>query len=105
MSPGPLEDTAVTDVQSVQKDTARALAHQYGVTAWFGHHTREWWALVDGRLLVWARCPEQLGRVIVAARTRNAAGPGTGAPLATECRGTLTEPCGRWVGGGVRWDG
>ena len=75
MSLGPLEDTAVIDVRPIQEDTARALAQRYGVIAWFGHHTREWWALVDSRLLVGSRCPEQLGRAILAARSRDAASP------------------------------
>ncbi|TDC87431.1 hypothetical protein [Actinomadura sp. 7K507] len=74
MTLGPLEDTAVIDVRTIREDTTRALAQRYGVIAWFGHHTREWWALVDGRLLVGSRCPEQLGRAILAARTRTTAG-------------------------------
>lgn len=67
------DDTAVIDVQSIQEDSARFLGREHGVLAWFGHHTREWWALVDGWVLVGARCPEQLGRAIVEARGRNVA--------------------------------
>ena len=72
MTLGPLEDTAVIDVRPIQEDTAQALAQRYGVIAWFGHHTREWWALVDGRVLIGARRPEHLGQAILAARTRDA---------------------------------
>lgn len=75
MSLGPLEDTAVSDVRPIQEDTAQALARKYGVLVWFGHHTREWWALVDGRVLVGARCPERLSWAVAAARRRSASGP------------------------------
>ena len=52
-----------------QEDEAtRALARHYGVMVWFGRHTREWWAMVDNRVLVGARCPEQLGHAIAAAQ-------------------------------------
>ncbi|MFA1541023.1 hypothetical protein [Actinomadura monticuli] len=74
MSLRPLEDTAVIDVRPIQKDSAQALALKYGVLAWFGHHTREWWALVDGRVLVGARCPERLGQAIAAVRRRSVSG-------------------------------
>lgn len=73
MSLGPLEDTAVIDVWPIQEDTA--LARRYGVLVWFEHHTREWWALVDGRLLVGARCAERLRRAIAEARGWSVSGP------------------------------
>ncbi len=74
MSLGPLEAAAVSDVRPIQNDMTQVLARKYGVLVWFGHHTREWWALVDGRVLVGARCPERLGRAIASVRRQGASG-------------------------------
>ncbi|WP_147339500.1 hypothetical protein [Actinomadura spongiicola] len=47
----------------------RALEYRYGVCAWHGPYTGRWWAMVDGRCLVEADTPGQLGERIVSARS------------------------------------
>lgn len=41
------------------------LERRFGVVAWFGFHTRRWWALVDGRL-VEAATPAGLADAVMA---------------------------------------
>jgi hypothetical protein len=43
----------------------RELERRFGVVAWFGFHTRRWWALVDGRL-VEAATPAGLADTVMA---------------------------------------
>lgn len=62
------EDTARIDVTPIQRAEVAELQARYGVTAWFGFHTREWWALVDGSRLVEAPTPARLGEAVMAAR-------------------------------------
>lgn len=70
MTLSPFEDTATFSVEPIHRAEAARLREQYGVEAWFGHHTRKWWALVDRRTLVEGMTPERLGEAIVAARRR-----------------------------------
>ncbi|GAA1883765.1 hypothetical protein GCM10009736_59660 [Actinomadura bangladeshensis] len=43
------------------------LERRFGVVAWFGFHTRRWWALVEGRL-VEAATPAGLAEAVMAVR-------------------------------------
>lgn len=53
--------------------TTEQIQQRYGVMAWYGHHTRGYWALVDGEGLVEAPDAAGLGPQITAARGRIAA--------------------------------
>ncbi|RKS72163.1 hypothetical protein BZB76_4980 [Actinomadura pelletieri DSM 43383] len=48
----------------------RALERRYTVSAWHGPYTGRWWAMVDGRCLVEADTPGQLGERIQIVRSR-----------------------------------
>lgn len=62
------DDTARFDVTPIRRAEIRDLEARFHVTAWFGFHTREWWALVDGARLVGASTPARLGEAVMAAR-------------------------------------
>ncbi|MBO2456547.1 hypothetical protein [Actinomadura violacea] len=72
MTLGAFEDTATFSAEPIHRAEADRFRELYGVTAWFGHHTRKWWALVDQRDLVEGTTPERLGEAIMAARRRAA---------------------------------
>jgi hypothetical protein len=63
----PADDTVRIDVQPIHRAEVAELQARYGVTAWFGFYTREWWAL-DGGRLVEAPTPARLGEAVQAAR-------------------------------------
>ncbi|WP_433236033.1 hypothetical protein [Actinomadura nitritigenes] len=70
MTLGPFEDAAIVKAEPVRRADPMAdrFRERYGVTAWYGHHTPAWWALVDRWALVEGATPEQLGEAIMAAR-------------------------------------
>ncbi|MDL4815469.1 hypothetical protein [Actinomadura opuntiae] len=72
MTLGPFEDTAAFSAEPIHQAETRRFRERYGVVAWFGHFTRNWWALVDCRTLVEGTTPERLGEAIIAARRRAA---------------------------------
>lgn len=61
---------------------AAEIGRRYGVPAWYGRHTGQYWALVEGRGLVEAADPHELGPRIETTRRRLTAAPGGGGPAA-----------------------
>ena len=43
--------TVPIDTRPIVRAEIQDLAGRFGVVAWFGFHTRRWWALVEGRLV------------------------------------------------------
>ena len=70
-TPPPAADvTAALDPTPIQRAEVAELRARYGVTAWFGFHTRRWWALDDDRLIEGAT-PDRLASAVMAARRRS----------------------------------
>ncbi|GAA4238982.1 hypothetical protein GCM10022254_57200 [Actinomadura meridiana] len=65
------DDTTRINIESIHQAEIYDLENRFGVIAWFGHHTRHWWAL-DGDHLVEARTPDRLGEEIMGARWSDA---------------------------------
>lgn len=63
----PSDATVPIDTGPIVRAEIRELECRYGVVAWFGFHTRRWWALVEGRL-VEAATPARLANAVVAVR-------------------------------------
>ncbi len=61
----PSDATVPIDTGPIVRAEIRELECRYGVVAWFGFHTRRWWALVEGRL-VEAATPAGLANAVVA---------------------------------------
>lgn len=61
------------DPQTARQARLRA-AHEvmrgFGALAWYGGYTGLYWAMVDGRWLVEAKEPQELGERIMSARRR-----------------------------------
>lgn len=65
----PPGDTAGLDPAPIRGALIAELRDRYGVVAWFGFHTRRWWALAEDRL-VEAETPDRLVGAVMAARRR-----------------------------------
>ncbi|GAA1792741.1 hypothetical protein GCM10009735_25800 [Actinomadura chokoriensis] len=59
--------TTRIDVGPIHRAEVRELEQRFGVVAWFGFHTRRWWALVGDRL-VEAATPAGLADAVMAVR-------------------------------------
>lgn len=59
--------TVPIDTGPLVRAEIRELERRFGVVAWFGFHTRRWWALVDGRLIE-AATPAGLADAVMAVR-------------------------------------
>lgn len=63
------DDTTALDPTPIRDAEIAELQARYGVTAWFGFHTRHWWALDEDRLVEGAT-PDRLVSAVMAARRR-----------------------------------
>lgn len=91
------------DLQPEQARALQLLAHRFPkIPIWFGHATRNWWAMVGGRLIE-ATTPEELGRLLdyaqpqpergrPARRTDSSPGVGSGGPPSFEAAERETAP-------------
>lgn len=61
IDPAPIQRAEITDLEA-----------RLGVTAWFGFHTRRWWAIDDDRLVEGAT-PDRLADAVMTARRVRAA--------------------------------
>lgn len=76
--------TTRIDVGPIHRAEIRELEQRFGVVAWFGFHTRRWWALVGDRL-VEAATPAGLADAVMAVR-------GAATPPARPWRKSPTRP-------------